>query len=388
MRKGFFKSLGNSFLISLFVIGTTFVYLYLKKDIKKIRKAQRHYKRFVQRVEDQTNTSMPLLGNLTIPFKLQNIPFAEEEGVVLGVKKIDIKNVVAPYNPSIIKQNDHYLMFFRYDIIDINSPTGMKSYIGAVKLDKDFNQMEEYQVIDTKSDYSEDPRALYIGEDLYVSYNDIIPDTNFCRSIHIAKLTKDLKTEFITDLDIDFQSVEKNWVPFEHDDKGKKKMFFEYYINPHKIFHLENLKTNSILRIPIPKKISNQKLFWSEHWGIIRGGTPAKKINDNEYLSFFHSSFVCKNGFAWYVAGAYTFENTYPFKITRISNYPLLFKDIYSSPIKNTADFGKRVLFPCGFVLEKKGDKELIHVSCGENDSSIKIITIDKKKLFESFKRL
>jgi predicted GH43/DUF377 family glycosyl hydrolase len=86
--------------------------------------------------------------------------------------------------------------------------------------------------------------------------------------------------------------------------------------------------------------------------------------------------------------GAYTFEEKPPFRVTAISHYPILFKGIYDSPILNTASPKKRVIFPCGFVEEKRDGKELIHISCGENDTATKIVTVDKKALFKSLKKL
>jgi predicted GH43/DUF377 family glycosyl hydrolase len=107
-----------------------------------------------------------------------------------------------------------------------------------------------------------------------------------------------------------------------------------------------------------------------------------------EYLGFFHSCFMDqKSNLLWYVMGAYTFEDQAPFRITGISPYPILFKDIYQTPIIHTGCIEKRVIFPSGYILEKQGDKELIHLACGENDCSVKIVTIDKDKLIQGMER-
>ena len=86
--------------------------------------------------------------------------------------------------------------------------------------------------------------------------------------------------------------------------------------------------------------------------------------------------------------GAYTFENHPPFRVTSMSPYPILFSDIYDSVPLNTAEARKRVIFPASFVIEKKDGKEWIHLSCGENDASIKIITLDKEILLKGLKRI
>ncbi|MBX9744839.1 MAG: hypothetical protein K2X08_06490 [Chlamydiales bacterium] len=82
--------------------------------------------------------------------------------------------------------------------------------------------------------------------------------------------------------------------------------------------------------------------------------------------------------------GAYTFKAEPPFTITRMSPQPILFRGIFDTPIANTAQDWKRVIFPSGFVLEKQQDRELIHLACGENDCAIKIVTFDKKALLDS----
>jgi hypothetical protein len=48
----------------------------------------------------------------------------------------------------------------------------------------------------------------------------------------------------------------------------------------------------------------------------------------------------------------------------------------------------KQAIFPGGFVIEKKGKQELIHLSCGENNSTITIVTIDKGCLLKQLKKI
>jgi predicted GH43/DUF377 family glycosyl hydrolase len=86
--------------------------------------------------------------------------------------------------------------------------------------------------------------------------------------------------------------------------------------------------------------------------------------------------------------GAYTFEKTAPHKITSITPHPILFPGIYDSKFLNTADTSKRVIYPAGIAIEKKGENYLLHVSCGENDSAIKIVTIDYNRLKNNMKKL
>lgn len=391
MGKKFLKGQGKIHII-LITFAFCFVsfFYYFKKEIKNIKKKNKSYKTFYKKIDNQIKTSIPLLGNLTIPLSLQNIPLADESKIVLNVKKIKIKNVQSPYNASIIKHGSHYLLFFRYDVIQHKGPYYFYSYIGCVKLDSNFNQIEKnFKIIDLGTKHAEDPRIFKTKNGFYLVYNDLVKNGYNCRTMRIASLDiEKLTINYTTELDIHFQPVEKNWNPFEHIENGKSNIYFEYFINPHKILKLNDPTTNSLTHIQKLSASIYQRLYWPNMWGEIRGGAPAQKIEDNKYLSFFHSSFQDRNGFFWYVMGAYTFETNPPFRINGISHYPILFKGIYDSPHLNIADRRKRVIFPSGFTVEKKENKEVIHVSCGENDSCIKIITLDKKKLLKSLKKL
>jgi hypothetical protein len=122
-------------------------------------------------------------------------------------------------------------------------------------------------------------------------------------------------------------------------------------------------------------------------WGIPRGGTPAILI-DGEYLSFFHSSFEDEKGIIWYIMGAYTFASVPPFQMTRISPCPFLFKGIYSTPHGEIANPKIRSIYPAGLIYERRDGRDVIAVSCGENDSAIKIISMDKQALFSSLQTI
>ena len=82
--------------------------------------------------------------------------------------------------------------------------------------------------------------------------------------------------------------------------------------------------------------------------------------------------------------GAYTFEPNPPFRITRVSPYPILFDGIYDSEYKNTAEPCKCIIFPCGYAIKEKNRQVLLQLACGENDSAVKVITFDKDGLLES----
>jgi predicted GH43/DUF377 family glycosyl hydrolase len=89
-----------------------------------------------------------------------------------------------------------------------------------------------------------------------------------------------------------------------------------------------------------------------------------------------------RKGISWYVMAAYTFEENPPFRITAISPHPILFKGIYDSPILNTAWHYQRAVFPAGFVM----CQGQIHVALGENDSAVKIVSLDQDALLNSLR--
>ncbi len=358
--------------LSVAVFFSTYNVLKLAKEMNKFRKEQ----------EQQNPMSLA---------SLETVPFGELTGLVKGVKRVEISHVLAPYNASIVEDGEGYLLFFRYDIPShvvhaLKIKTKLKAYIGCVKLDAQFNQVQPFFPIDTGSDFSEDPRVLKVNNELYLSYNDVTPNPQvYSRTIRIAPIDRETLTcKESVELDLNISPIEKNWIPFEYAAEGGKELLFSYSINPHKILKVAK---NSISQMLFPNASALQKFSWEKKWGVLRGGTPAKLV-DGQYLSFFHSAIKGEKGASCYVMGAYTFEAHPPFRVTAISPHPILFKGIYDTPICNTANHKVRCIFPSGFVVERVDGKELIHLSCGENDAGVKIVTLDKEALLKSLRKM
>ncbi len=338
---------------------------------------------------------------------LKGVPYGEDLGMIKSVKKLEINGVLAPHNASILEDKDGYLLFFRYDVKDrvkilgvstpirekipfISKKMPYRTNIGAVRLDKDFKQVSSVQRIDTGSDFSEDPRAFKVGDSLYISYNDMQENPLYSRTMHLASVNVDTLTTIHT-LDIDqhiqhvdqVNHIEKNWAPFAvKGEDGVDRIFFEYGINPHKIMRMKSPTSNEMDHLIFPHEVSLQKMPWKSKWGPFRGGTPARLV-DGQYLAFFHTLFY-EGKRPWYVMGAYTFEATPPYRVTAVSPAPILFKGIYETPTKNTAHSNKRAIYPAGIALGVEEDKDVVYVSCGENDCIVKIITFDKEALLNS----
>jgi predicted GH43/DUF377 family glycosyl hydrolase len=381
--------------------GLVFIFLIIgmvhssQKQILKIAKKQKKLDKSLRTFHYNTDTSLKkseisVKKGIKLPPCLTNLPLAENLGILSKVTEVNIRGVLAPYNPSLIETQDGYDLFFRYDIL--NSITNHSPYtpqIGVIHLNRQFQQDgREFRNIEICGTCAEDPRVIAIGDQLYLFCNIADSDNPRFRNMHLVNIDKSsLEINYETSLDMNLRWVEKNWSPFEYiDSDSQSHLFLEYQITPRKILELRNPQINSLDSLILPREISYLSLAWTSRWGEPRGGTPLKKVGE-EYLGFFHSSFTHDN-LIWYVMGAYTFEAQPPFRITGISQYPILFEGIFETPHLNTATPTKRVIFPSGFVVEKQHDRELIHVSCGENDSSVKILTFDKKNLLKSMNRL
>ena len=322
---------------------------------------------------------------IELPDRLKNIKCAGQLGIVKKVRTIDLDPIFAPYNPSIIENDEGgYHLFFRYDVSkNLWQQFPFYSYIGYAELNSDFSSKKIVEKLNTKSLFSEDPRVVKVGKDFFVSWNDTMGSKAYSRTIHIGKWNaKNCKLEYVTNLDQNIKPIEKNWVPFERSEKDGPHLSFVYGIQPHKILDVPSPKENDVSHLINKTGRALNDLEWPRVWGSLCGGATARLV-DNEYISFFHSYFKEDNGGIWYVMGAYTFEAKAPYNITSITPYPITFQGIYESPFINTADSSKHTIYPSGIALEKKGKKQLLHVSCGENDCAVKVITIDYEKLRE-----
>ena len=294
---------------------------------------------------------------------------------VRSVRSIEIPRARAPYNGSLIQTDETYQLFFRYD----NVRTGDRSipyfsYVGCVELDNQFHLLStSSQRIDTHSRFSEDPRVFQVDSNYFLLFNDRNDDGS--RSMRIAELDIKEKTlHQIKPLELDTKLTEKNWAPFVYEGKP----YLIYSISPHRV-----LEYDSLLPVNAGEESVLSELDWpTALWGQLRGGTPAQLV-DGEYLAFFHSSFGDWKRAIYYVMGAYTFEAAPPFRITRISPHPIVFQGMYDSILINPiAKPRLHCIYPAGFVC----DGETIYLSCGENDSAIKILTLDKRALLNSLK--
>ena len=381
-KKIFFAIFVLQIPLTLFLFMQTNV---LQRKVKSLKPPLKRLEQISSHAEESLNS---YLTHQILPHSIKNLPRAEEFGIVLSVCPVDIPFIDAPYNASLIEEDDHYLLFFRHDTrINDRNRVPFHTHIGCIELDRFFHPTMPRSIdIDTGSLYSEDARVFKSKGEYYLIYNDLVPGDRKYRSLRIAKLdTQRKKVQYITSLDRRMNKIEKNWMPFEYGDQG---IHLIYSILPHQVLHLPQPAEGTVSLATQPDLESSlSQHLWASIWGTLRGGTPPRLV-DGEYLSFFHSGFKDDRGIVWYVMGAYTFEAKAPFKITSISPHPILFKGAYETPLLNTANPKVRCLYPVSFVPEIRDGKEVLQLSCGENDSGVKILTLDKEALLKSLKRI
>lgn len=325
---------------------------------------------------------LSLIYEMYLPAKLLDLE-GNIQNFILETKKIEIPGHPDAFNPCIMRWQESLLMSFR-----IRDPeNGSTNQFGLVWLDDNFNPSSPVQRIiplntfSTTPSKAQDPRMIHINDRIYVIYSDLIDGIqDKIRRVFVAELQFDglsfslNNIECFLDFDGDIQNPqEKNWVPFDYN----KNLFLAYSINPHRIFKAR-LGSNSCDLIAN----SSGKIRWD--WGILRGGTPALKVDD-KYLAFFHS---CKDmvttqsrgkRIVHYFMGAYTFATDPPFNIKQISPKPIIGKNFYNGPEHQTWK-PLRVVFPCGFVF----DNHYIWVSYGRQDHEMWVVKLDKKGLLDS----
>jgi len=229
----------------------------------------------------------------------------------------------------------------------------------------------------------QDPRLVAIGERLFVVYNNILESVihREIRRMFVVELFYDGEkfTTGAPECLIDFEGknemrYEKNWVPFEYHGE----LLLGQNLTPHRVLH-PLLGTGTCETIAC----SFGNIQWN--WGAIRGGTQALLLDEDHYLSFFHSwtdiATIQSNGrkIAHYVIGAYLFQAHPPFAITAISPVPIVAENFYRPPYYKTWK-PLRCVFPAGLII----DDNYIWISYGRQDHEIWIAKLDKKSLLQS----
>jgi predicted GH43/DUF377 family glycosyl hydrolase len=303
------------------------------------------------------------------PSLSQLSPFIYSEGQLTYIGTNDFPHVYETENGPIFPQ-----IFFNGSIVLYKGKllfccrADQKPWFDNIRLvvcELDFNFVpikDTIKLLNVGSDrgfyHVEDPRLVIINDRLNLIYGDGY-------RVYHAILKDDLRVEKwknITNFGLmglkEHDTREKNWTPFDY----KGELAIIYSDAPRTIY------------FPYTGKVifSEQNIEWE--FGQIRGGTPAIKW-DNSYITFFHSA-LNEDKKTWfngrtYFMGAYIFNLTPPFKVTKITKIPLMKgEDSPKNPIAEVV----KVVFPAGITQTH----DSFFVSLGANDSSTGVLRVSK----------
>ena len=235
----------------------------------------------------------------------------------------------------------------------------------------------------------EQVRLVRITDDrIHMSFT--VPNTNMYARMQTAELVfnheRDLfelsQPVYMYRAGVSRGVVQKNWVPFLYNGS----IFFVYNIYPlvvirpdyeHLSISFSNVTFSNVSAddpeielITVSEEACAEELEQPWEYGHMRGGSPAQLVR-GEYMAFFHSKsspLDTGSGFALmsYWIGVYTFSPSPPFRLTRISRYPILLDSWYDGAWfdRNNA----YIIYPAGFVLEDIGNVTYVMMSFSLQD--------------------
>lgn len=311
------------------------------------------------------------------------------------------------YNAGMANAHGQMIMAFRLDMPDGNSP--VTAYIGIVPLNENFQPAGPFSLLDTTEEgdvrsTAEDPRLINYDDDVYLVYNTT-HEPKPVRHMHIGRIEStrvniesapvcgesapdrhelhyslhDRKEMLFAPDKLGPRTMEKNWTPFVY----QGDLHFIYDTNPPRVLRVEHQALlNSETQQLLAEEVSHSaaKVAWD--WGHMRGGTQA--VYDAElgrYISFFHSSGPADlrgtGRQRYYVMGLYTFMPEPPFDIDSMTPLSLVAPSFYRQ-----VNPYQHIVFPQGMVLD--GDQ--VHVSYGQDDASIRVLSVDRKALLNELR--
>jgi predicted GH43/DUF377 family glycosyl hydrolase len=260
------------------------------------------------------------------------------------------RNGVDYFNCSIVTRPDGDWLITRRSQYHQHLEHGQNDLM-AFSLDRHKNPSMGYKVTVIEShpdEHFEDPRAIVHDGKVWIGVCNffVLNKGKRWTGAHQALLSVDEGWRSTARFDPEYgnngpgtmmnKGHEKNWLWFFHEEI------------PHMIY---SATPHRVVRCPmfIPEETFSTPNDLPWKWGEIRGGTPPVLVND-EYWTFFHSSLPWreKKPVRRYYMGAYAFESSPPFSITRITTMPIL----SGSPDDRWADSKPLVVFPGGSLLK------------------------------------
>lgn len=273
------------------------------------------------------------------------------------------------FNPSIVERDGKTLLFVRRFKYTGRPPAGT-SEIVRYEIGKNNHPILPIAPVRPTQhplEQWEDPRAMVVNGEIYLSLVVWVHYQRFLAHQIMTRYTEDRLflmghpqyrgngPSLSTNL-----RQEKNWVWFNQGGVW----YAVYSGKPHIVAEFDE------------KWVAHSEYVsdWESPWkyGEIRGGTPPVLVGD-EYVTFFHSSMPGPFRKRRYYMGAYAFQSTPPFNVTRVTKEPLLVGSEYDQRIYESPC----VVFPGGALLRHKS----WFVVLGVNDEHCGWIDIPTKDL-------
>lgn len=242
-----------------------------------------------------------------------------------------------------------------------------------------------------------DPRVIKYNNEYFIS------DTNFEKefnSMHLRKLAVYDDVIYIDNSHIlDFPTIlnfpnytlrhEKNWTPFDHEGK----FYYVYSLNPHRILELDVYGTGLATLKYETSWITNT--WWAnQNWEkpYYRLNTSPILLPDGTYLSMFHTMNFSKmdskvnqnipGNWRSYWTGFYQFEGSPPFRVKKISPFPVIWADdeLPNSWPKQSQRTTANPFFPFNLFLYEDN----VVITGGTNDVGAAYCLVNLEKILQS----
>ena len=267
--------------------------------------------------------------------------------------KAESPDKLAYFNPGLVHRPDGLWLIARRSENKPGITIGMNSLM-AFKLDGFLTPqygVPVKMIPRFPGEHFEDARAVQFGDTTWISCSNFIVIPRKPKELwtgsQIAVCPVNSQWQAIDRIDPVYgnnakqarngNDIEKNWVWFWPDS------------DPHLIYNANG--EHQVVRFNdklLPQQEWKTRFEPEWKWGIIRGGTPPILFG-REYWTFFHSSLPLTTKYRRrYFVGAYSFEAEPPWKITQVTEKPLL----AGSDEDEWYPQKPLVVFPCGSILQ------------------------------------